>query len=621
MSGLLSTSRHLRRHAFDRLALDRDSAYAARELLANDEDAGVRARAARFLGGAPDEIAVPALIDALDDAAPLVRHAAARALAAARVSAAGRAEIHRLAIEDPIWWVRRAAVVTAATRDASAALPTLRAALEDPFWRVRAAAVRALVALGEADDALLERLGPATTDRSSGALGYLARRLGDASRPSGPVAEPPRIPGQPDPDPAVAAARVARGDAVASAFLVECLGDAHASLRAAARKRLTRARDPRALELALLWLDEPRIPHAAETVVELLDGLDRPRADHVLDVAFERGGPGAVCWAASYVGLTRDASREGALLALARAELPIVRSAVIAALGDLGGERARAAIATALSDPAPRVVRIAAHAAFALEMFDELASVDAPADAPTRRVLASLAARRADPDAVDRFSRDPDPRVRAIAVGAMNAAERALLCRSGSVGARREPRTGDGDGRARARSAPMGAARRVPLRARRRSSSRASSRAERPTPGSRRARAPRSIPRRRRTSRPCSACLARALRASARPPRSGSSASTRSRSTRHSTASWAARPRRTPRSASPRTRSAVGASRTRTSRDCARRARRSPRRCARGSTTRSATTRLARPRPSPGERRSTCRSDRSARRASPSPRS
>src|ERR1700684_489316 len=107
IAALLSTSRHVRRHAFDRLTVNRETAYAARELLAFDDDASVRARAAFFLAHAPRSIATPALHDALDDEMPLVRHAAVRALASG--DAVGRGELSRVArvaLEDPIWWVR-----------------------------------------------------------------------------------------------------------------------------------------------------------------------------------------------------------------------------------------------------------------------------------------------------------------------------------------------------------------------------------------------------------------------------------------------------------------------------------------------------------------------------------
>ncbi len=414
IAALLSTSRHVRRHAFDRLVVDRETAYAARELLACDEDASVRARAAFFLAKAPAAIATPALHDALDDEMPLVRHAAVRALASCG-HAASLERIARIAIDDPIWWVRRAAVISSAALGGASSTSTLREALEDPFWRVRAAAVRALVALG-ADD-----LGPATSARSAGALSYIARRLGGSAHGApGEIDVPNALVARLDPDPAVVTARIERGEPVTPAFLVECLGDPHEALRVTARKRLARTHDVRAFELALLWLDEPRIPHAAKTVVELLDGLEAEDVGRVLDIAFERGGAGAVCWAASYVGLTRDASREGALLAHIHAGHAIVRCAVIASLGELGGDAAVDAIVSALRDRDPRVVRTAAETLWAhggARASESLRAMNV-ADVAVRRVLVAAAAERGDTDALRVASSDADPRVRAAALTA-----------------------------------------------------------------------------------------------------------------------------------------------------------------------------------------------------------
>ncbi len=424
IAGLLSTSPNARRHAFDSLTPDRDTAYAAREILAFDEDAQVRARAALFLARAPAKIATPALNDALEDPMPLVRHAAVRALATCgEERSIERAS--RVAVEDPIWWVRRAAVVTCAILGKTRAIPTLREALEDPFWRVRSASVRALLVMGERD--VLEKVGPATTARSAGALCYLARRLGQGARLDHAAAldVPNAIVARLDPDPAVVTARVERGDAVTTAFLVECLGDPHEALRVTARKRLARSRDRRAFELAMLWLDEPRIPHAAQTVITLLDALDPEDASAMLDVAFARGGFGALCWAASYVGLSRDESRLEALLTCASHEHPMVRCAVIEALAALGeGEDA---VAAALNDRDPRVARTAVQALWN----DPRAARAETRGVAVRRVLVAGAAEREDVSALRAASRDDDPRVRAIALearaslGDLDAAERA----------------------------------------------------------------------------------------------------------------------------------------------------------------------------------------------------
>jgi HEAT repeat protein len=409
IAGLLSRSRHERRHAFDRLPIDRDAAYAAREILVFDEDASVRARAAMFLGKCAPDIATPALYDALHDAMPLVRHAAVRALA----RTGGSVErLEEIALHDPIWWVRRAAIVSSAMLGGSIAM--LREALEDPFWRVRSAAVRALLSRGEDD--LATKLGPATSARSEGALAYIARRLGEkAPIATGALDMPNAGVARLDPDPAVATARLERGDPSTTAFLVECLGDPHRSLRTVARKRLARTPDLRALELALLWLEEPRIPHAAQTVIALLDALDREDVDPLLDIAFTRGEVGALAWATSYVGLTGDASRVDALLAHSRSEHAIVRCAVVAALGALGEV---GAIVSALGDSDVRVVRTAVLALADIDPTNAaLASLETN-DPIARRALVIAADARGDVDTLLAFSDDPDPRTRALATRA-----------------------------------------------------------------------------------------------------------------------------------------------------------------------------------------------------------
>ena len=404
---MLETSRHARRHAFDKLEPSRDAAFAARELALFDEDAGVRARATLFLSKCDADIAKPALHDALEDAMPLVRHAAARALRV-RGDAESFALLSAVAIEDPIWWVRRAAVIGAAVLGNKDAVPTLRAALEDPFWRVRNAAVRALLAIG----ASIDEIDPATSPRSEGALSYIARRLGAKAPEPREIEMPNAIVARLDPDPAVVTARLSAGEAVSPAFLVECLGDPHESLRATAKKRLAKSGDMRALELALLWLDEPRIPHAAQTVVELLDRLDREVVDRVLDIALERGGHGALCWAASYLAMSGDDTRTDALLPHLHHERAIVRSAIVSALGALG---VIDPLREMLEDRDPRVVRTAVQA---LLENGALEAASPPLfDRHVRRLLLAAAISRGE--SLEAWTRDEDVRVRAMAISAI----------------------------------------------------------------------------------------------------------------------------------------------------------------------------------------------------------
>ncbi len=138
--------------------------YALRQALLGDEDAEVRASAARRLGEARDRRFTPALVEALRDPLPSVRDRAWRALArlGAREVLPAAARAIR---EEPVWWVRRAAVRAAASVAGPGALELLLRTLEDPFWRVRNAAVQALVWLGEGDVSVRERV------RAAGAAG------------------------------------------------------------------------------------------------------------------------------------------------------------------------------------------------------------------------------------------------------------------------------------------------------------------------------------------------------------------------------------------------------------------------------------------------------------------
>lgn len=426
IEALLSSSRHERRRAFDAMVPDAESAYAARDVLAFDDDANVRARAAWFLGRAPHTIAAPALRDALHDEMPLVRHAAVRALTM-QADRASIARLERIVVEEPVWWVRRAAIVAVTSVAKEASISTLRAALDDPFWRVRHAAVRALLALGQPDaERLMSQVGRPTSERSAGAIAYLNKRFGLAKQSlEGPTEVPNAIVALLDPDPAVVTARVERGDVVSPAFLVECLGDPHEALRATAKKRLAAAPDARTLELALLWLEEPRIPHAAETVISLLDDLDAEHVGPLLDHALEGEAQGATCWAASYVGLAGDESRLPRLLVLARAARAQVRRVALAALGAFSDARVTPALRHALADADPDVVRIAAHAL--LDRRDPAAadalastSTDTP-DVLLRRLLVMAADARADVTALERALDDHDALVRSTALGALVA--------------------------------------------------------------------------------------------------------------------------------------------------------------------------------------------------------
>ncbi len=419
---LLSSSRHTRREALESMPLHVEAAYAARDVLVSDSDGTVRARAAFFLARTDYAFVAPALRDALHDEMPLVRHAAVRGLALIGDHRALR-RLERMANEDPIWWVRRAAIVSATTLGGAASIPMLREALDDPFWRVRHAAVRAFLSL---DVEGIESLRDATSPRSAGALAYLKKRLGiDHADLSGPTETTNAVVALLDPDPAVVTARVERGDPVTIAFLVECLGDSHEALRVTARKRLAALPDARALTLALLWLEEPRVPHAAATVFRLLDGLAAEDVHPLLDHALSSGATGAACWALSYVAIVGDTTRLDHVFRLSRALDVRTRRAAIASLAAVADSRVVSCLKVALGDSDPDVVRLAAYGLLQSrdpEAAGVLASVSPNTDDELlRRVLVASAEDRGDVSALRLAMADEDAHVQATAVRALFA--------------------------------------------------------------------------------------------------------------------------------------------------------------------------------------------------------
>lgn len=410
--------------------------WAVRELV-GDEDAPVRAAAVAWIGRARADVVAAAVVDALYDEQPSVRFEACRALARLDAPAEGRALLARLAHEEPIWWVRRAALLALARLEGLAALPHLELALDDPFWRVRHAAIRALFALGASDGeavrSALRAADPKGSERARAALAYVGRRFGLPSEAIvGDDARPPPSGIAADPDPAVTAARLEAGGRATVAELVEHLGDAHESLRRAAAKRLQRSADPRALLAATAWLAEPRIPHATEAVVRLLDACGEAAlelADRVLEDADQR--PGASAWALSHLAGARRWDRIDAILSACDARAPVARRAAVAAAGaalaDGGQPAAFAALARAVGDEDGDVRRIALHGLAtcrAPEAWAFAARASTSGEpAVTRRVIARAAARAADVDRLRPLAGDPDPEVRALALHALFAAE------------------------------------------------------------------------------------------------------------------------------------------------------------------------------------------------------
>ena len=276
MTDLLAMASRDRLRAIRAIATPDDAtAFALRRVLFTDTDAHVRSAAARTLGTLPHGHPAEAwLLDAIHDRAPLVRDTILRALARCG-TAASREPLRALIEADGIWWVRRSAVYALGAVAGEAELPAFTRALADPFWRVRQAAVRVLAVLGAQDPEVrleMQEAPPSST------LAFLRGTWGPVAveapqRAGAPSLLPPALL---DPDPAVVTARVPDDPDVTPLALVELLADPHATLRAAASKRLARSGNLDALEASLDWLEEPRIPQVGDTVRELVDGLGDP---------------------------------------------------------------------------------------------------------------------------------------------------------------------------------------------------------------------------------------------------------------------------------------------------------------------------------------------------------
>jgi HEAT repeat protein len=439
LASLLSTEADVRIGALDDLSPELGGAdYAVREVLLGDEDATVRAAAATWLERARATSCGAALVDALYDTHPSVRLAACRALAKI-ASREALPVLRRLAIEEPIWWVRRGAVLAVARIERHQAIPLLREVLDDPFWRVRHAAVRVLVALGQASEDLARVI---TTDafegseRAQGALQYLQRRLGragTATELAGPIVVPQPDGLVADPDPAVITARLEHGRAATAAELALYLGDPHAALRAVASRRLRRAPNVRALLAASLWLEEPRIPHATASVIALLDAVGGAAVEELIDVVLAKpdARPGVAAWALSFISLNARWDRLDAVVQAMDAEEPIVRRAATSALGrflasGIASGEPFERLVVALEDRDEDVHRLAAHGllhAGSSAGWEALLSLRF-ADEPVlvRRLIVVAARETRDVATLRSASVDVDPETRAWALAALHSA-------------------------------------------------------------------------------------------------------------------------------------------------------------------------------------------------------
>ncbi|MEO9158201.1 MAG: HEAT repeat domain-containing protein [Kofleriaceae bacterium] len=400
----------------DRLRAIRDAAAgddvaglacALRRVLFTDVDADVRGAAARRLG----EVAFPTetwLTDALGDHSPLVREALVRALAT-NGTAISASAIRRIVETDRVWWVRRTAVYALATCAGAGELAAFKAALGDPFWRVRHAAVRVLGALGAQDLELRDELlvePPEGAARS--ALQFLRASWGPVAvetphRGAEASLLPPALL---DPDPAVVTARLADlpvpDGRIAPLALVELLSDPHVPLRLLAIERLVASRDQAALIAALDWLEAARIPHVADAVERMLDGLGddaRPLAEHALA---RTDRPGAADWAIRWIVATRFEELYEVARAAAERDPTLRRSALPLATTDQ---------LVAWAEP---------HEAIAIELherhaYDALLALDGTQCAAARALQIDAAARRARWSRVELGLVDPHHGPRAVA--------------------------------------------------------------------------------------------------------------------------------------------------------------------------------------------------------------
>ncbi len=431
----------IRRDAVDSLDLRALPArFALRQTLLGDEDAEARARAAQRLGEARARRFASDLALALGDPMPSVRDRAYRALA--RLEArellphAARAVRH-----EPIWWVRRSAVRAAAAVAGKDALALLVEALGDPFWRVRHAAVQALVVLGEDDPEVREATTRAATEDATGAVTSAVHYLTSAWA-SAAIEAPPTAPSLPlflaeglaDEDPAVVTTRLEQADPsrVPARALVAWLGDPHAPLRALARRRLREHPDPQTLLLALRWLDELRVPHAAAEVRALLDRLG---SDEDLSLARRTltpgpPSPGALTWAAEVLAIRGTPDDLEQVRTLAKSGPPSIRAAALTGL--LRDPRSLPVVLAALADP-DEAIRAAALTGWErrfssprdLAAWSEALVASSPlAVSPReRRAVAEAASLLGDLPLLARASTDEDPSIRALALAARAASD------------------------------------------------------------------------------------------------------------------------------------------------------------------------------------------------------
>ena len=405
LAALVSESRRTRIDAIRDLVPTDALPFALRRVLFTDTHAEVRAAAARRLAQFPGVESW--LVDALDDGSPLVRDAVLRALARAGTIACVP-RLRRLVDDDRMWWVRRGAVYALAAIAGEAEVAACTRALADPFWRVRHAAVKVLSVLGAASPAFRDEVIASSSDTST--LTFLRSSWGPVAieapqRAAAPSALPPALL---DPDPAVVTARLLDGKFSPRA-LVELLCDPHVPLRSLAAHRISVSQDRDALEAALDWLEEPRIPHVVDTVHHLLDNLGDLAAELAALALSRDDRRGGARWAIAWVVTTQfedlyatALERAGDDAALRRHALRIAGDITLLewAVGD-----------DFLVDP----IAIELHERRRAAAHDALLALDATGHPRTRALQLDIEARRGNWPAVTLGLGDPHHGPRAIA--------------------------------------------------------------------------------------------------------------------------------------------------------------------------------------------------------------
>lgn len=316
--------------------------YAARRALLEDEDGRVRAEAARFLAGARSVSPVLWLVDASYDELPSVREAAARALGRLNgvVAQRGLARLTRLALLDPVWWVRRTATLALARIGQAGSIATLKAVLGDPFWRVRHAAIQALTLLWQSLPEQREQIltvSPSMSEAAHGAHLEVQSRVEPSLAAYKAPAPLPMDQALSNPDPAVTAARLrARPlSEIAPAELLPLLADPHTQLRELAIERLARLSKTTELEEVLPHMTIPGQPHALESAAELLDRMGKRASSLSSRILGDHEAPvGAVIWACSY--LQRHGGRRAPLRVTLQHPHPVARLSAVRCLDELG---------------------------------------------------------------------------------------------------------------------------------------------------------------------------------------------------------------------------------------------------------------------------------------------